>query len=101
MFLAISDRFPQAEAVPPAALFHYNTLHHQHQLAPVQLSARSVGFGQREGSALQPFIVQHKPTVLPMKQLHVRAAPVQKDEHVTTGGTPSEAAGDQTAESVK
>jgi len=77
MFLAISDRIYQAEPVPPAALFHYNTLHHQHQFAPVQLSARSIGFGQRKRAALQSFIVQYEPTVLPMKQLHVRAAPVR------------------------
>jgi len=36
-----------------------------------------------------------------VQQFHVRAATVHEDEHVTAGGGPSEAAGDQTAEPVK
>ena len=101
MFLIVSDCFFQTETVPPAALLHHDSLHHQHQLAPVDLTARRTGFRQREGAALQSFVIQHKPAVLPVQELHMCAPAVQEHEHLTTGRTPSKTTGNQAAKPVK
>ncbi len=87
--------------MPPAALLHHDPLHHQHQLAPVDLPARRTGFRQREGAALQPFVIQHEPAVLPVQKLHVRPAPVQENEHITACGPTAQTRGHQPAKPVE
>src|SRR5690606_5388167 len=101
MFLVVSDHFFQTEPMPPTALLHNDPLHHQYQLAPVDLSVHPTALGQRKGAALQSFVIQHKPTMLPVQKLHVRAPAVQEHEQITASGAPAQTRGHQPAETVK
>src|SRR5690606_30314943 len=52
-------------------------------------------------AALQPFVIQHEPAMLPVQKLHVRSAPVQENEHIPARGTPAHTGGHQPAKPVK
>ena len=77
---------------------------HHHQLRPVNRTIGSmtvVANRQLEGAAFQSLIVENKPAILPVEQLHMVPSFVDKDEHLARQRIALHPVPDQPAQAVK